>query len=565
MSRNEHKNTNVGFINKILRNFANQYFSGKRMMLIIRNNLNHDGMKMNFYRLFLIFLAIFTNLFNVLSGGKYNSAAAQCPVTLTGKTNICQGQSDTLTASGGQTYRWNTGATSSFIVVQPATNTTYSVLGFSGNCKDSNSIVVAVSPLPTVTATNDTNLCLGDTIALSATGATTYTWAPSTGLSCNNCPSTDAFPTATITYTVIGTDAEGCTNATNVTVVVETKPSVSVAGSNSVCEGSTVPLTANATGSGVLTYSWQPGNYIVSEISVSPSITTIYTVVVSNLCGSATANFVLNVSPVPIVNFTSYDTGGCVPSCTQFFDLSTVSQGRIIAWNWDFGDGDSSTTRDPLHCYKKSGFFTVGVSITSDSGCSSFSSKTNMVSIYNHPYASFTISPFPVTEVDPNVQFVDQSTDEYGSIQTWQWNFGNPYNDSVASYIQFPQYLYPDSGTFCPSLVVTNVHGCTDTTKQCFTIQDLYSIYIPNAFTPNGLGFNEIFSAKGKDIKSFEMYIYDKWGMQLYHTTNINNGWNGTVNNDSHLCPIDSYVYYITTYDGAGKIHKYLGMLDLLR
>ena len=104
-----------------------------------------------------------------------------------------------------------------------------------------------------------------------------------------------------------------------------------------------------------------------------------------------------------------------------------------------------------------------------------------------------------------------------------------------------------------------DAHGCTDTATSCLVINPSFNLYIPSAFSPNGDGKNEVFQPKGQYIKSFEMYIFDRWGAQIYHSTDITKGWNGTVGG-STMAQEDTYVYKILVTDSQNKSHSYVGM-----
>ena len=146
----------------------------------------------------------------------------------------------------------------------------------------------------------------------------------------------------------------------------------------------------------------------------------------------------------------------------------------------------------------------------------------------------------------------------------WWWNFGVPGNDTVSN-LQNPTYSYWDTGSYCAQEVVMNVHGCVDTTTNCLTIVPIYALYIPSAFSPNGDGKNEVFKAEGNDVKNFEMYIYDRWGMQLFHSTDINDGWPGTVKGGGTVCQEDTYVYVISAFDNKNQKHSYIGAVSLVK
>ncbi|HWY11788.1 MAG TPA: hypothetical protein VN026_10710, partial [Bacteroidia bacterium] len=194
-------------------------------------------------------------------------------------STVCAGTSLTLTAGGAVTYTWNPGALAgAVVVVTPASNTTYTVIGSNGTCTNSALVFVTVNPSPTVTAVaNPTVICTGSGTSgtLTASGAISYTWMPG-ALSGATVTVT---PIATTNYTVIGTNASGCTNTNTVTLTVTTTPTVTAAASSAtLCSASTVTLTS----SGATTYTWNPGALVGATVTVNPIVTTTYTVTGAN-------------------------------------------------------------------------------------------------------------------------------------------------------------------------------------------------------------------------------------------------------------------------------------------
>ena len=185
-----------------------------------------------------------------------------------------------------------------------------------------------------------------------------------------------------------------------------------------------------------------------------------------------------------------------------------------------------------------------------------------MITVYPHPLAAFSYTPQPVDILNPWVQFINNSYDKY-PIAYWYWNFGDG-KDSLSNE-KNPSHLYGDTGTYCATLVVVDEHGCIDTAVNCLVVGPDFTLYIPNAFSPNGDGMNDVFEPKGSYIKNFEMYIFDRWGMELYHTTDIFKGWNGTTKGSNTICQEDTYVYTINVTDTRGNIHKYVGNVNLIK
>ncbi|MEZ4792877.1 MAG: T9SS type A sorting domain-containing protein, partial [Gelidibacter sp.] len=250
--------------------------------------------------------------------------------------SICEGSSTTLTATGGASYIWSTGATTSSITVNPASTTTYSVtaLGLLGINSDTDQVTVTVDPLPTVGAGADVTINAGESTTLTATGGSTYVW--STGAT---TPSISVSPAATTTYTVTGTTANGCSASDTVTVTVLTGGTVTAsAGPDvSICEGDSTTLTAT----GGASYLWSTGA-TTSSITVNPNSTTTYSVTAYNATGtdSDTDQVTVTVDPLPTA-----DAGSDVSTCRGTSVTLTATGGS--AYLWSTGATTPSITVNP--------------------------------------------------------------------------------------------------------------------------------------------------------------------------------------------------------------------------
>lgn len=269
---------------------------------------------------------------------------------------ICAGQSTQVSASGGTTYTWNQGlGAGASHTVSPGSTTTYEVTGTDANsCSNTAQVVVTVNPLPTVTAGTNTTVCDGDEITLNGGGATAYMW--DNGVT-NGQPFTQ--PIGSVTYTVIGTDGNGCSNSAQVQVTVSELPIVNPGNNLVVCDGD--PITFNATGNGV-TYTWDNG--VNNGDSFTPPMgNNTYTVTVTDANGCQnTGTLDVNVLPQPIVAFTANPTTGTPPLMVTFTDNS--SNGTSYSWN--FGNGNNSNSGTPDNYtqeYEEVGTYTATLSV----------------------------------------------------------------------------------------------------------------------------------------------------------------------------------------------------------
>ncbi|MBL7900619.1 MAG: T9SS type A sorting domain-containing protein [Bacteroidia bacterium] len=256
-------------------------------------------------------------------------------LTISGNNNVCSGSSTTLTASGSaSTYSWSTGAQGSSIVITPTANTTYSVASQgTAACPAYGLYTVNIVSLPVVTATASPNyiICPGVPVTLSGGGADQYSW---TGGVINATPFNASVTTA---YTVTGTNnLTGCSNTAVVNVPVYTA-SVSVSPSSSICAGA----SANLSASGALSYTWSTGSQF-PQISVSPAVTTVYTVnaTTSDFCIASNSTTV-TVNPSPTIQASSAKAEICRGESVQ------LTANGATTYSWNTGGTGSAITVSP--------------------------------------------------------------------------------------------------------------------------------------------------------------------------------------------------------------------------
>lgn len=235
--------------------------------------------------------------------------------------SICFGNGTTLTASGGTTYLWSTGQTTETIAVNPNNTTIYTVEVFENNCSSVDQIQVTVNELPQTNAGNNVSIFEGDFITLTASGAGFYVW--STG---ETTSSITVIPDTTTTYTVMGTNSNGCELNDSVTVSVEIENINANAGANvSICNGESTTLDA----SGGASYVWSTGE-TTAIIDVSPEVTTTYIVTVfsSNGTESDDDSVTVTVNEIPVA-----DAGNDVTICLGNTTTLTASGGTTYLWS----------------------------------------------------------------------------------------------------------------------------------------------------------------------------------------------------------------------------------------
>ncbi|MCC6182218.1 MAG: T9SS type A sorting domain-containing protein [Bacteroidia bacterium] len=351
----------------------------------------------------------------VVSG--YTTTLASPTVAITGTTAICSGNSAILTANGTvDTYTWSTTANTASISVTPTMTTTYSVSGTNSVGCVSNmatqTLTVNMLPTLTVSATSNT-ICAGTNDTLAVTGASTYMWDSNAGSSMND--SVVVAPTSNMTYTVNGTDANGCSSSASINVNVNMLPTLTVsATSNTVCTGTNDTLIVT----GASTYMWDSnaGSSMNDSVVVAPTSNMTYTVngTDANGCSSsASINVSVNMLPTLTVSATSNTI------CTGTNDTLVVTGASTYMWDSNAGSSmNDSVVVAPTATTSTNMTYTVNG--TDANGCS----NTGTVSIMVDPCASgikssgnmvsFNVYPNPNTGV-----FTITASEELGQIHIY--------------------------------------------------------------------------------------------------------------------------------------------------
>ena len=294
-------------------------------------------------------------------------------------TVLCAGESTNLSATGGSAYTWNNGlGLGANHTVSPGTTTIYEVTGTDASgCSNTAQIEVTVNPLPTVTAGPNITVCTGDEVTLSGSGAANYVWDNGVVDGVAFTPSS-----GTTTYTVIGTDANGCSNTTTVDVTSQPLPTIGAGIDQEICDGEDVTLS----GSGGVSYTWDNG--VTNGVPFSPSSgSVVYTVTGTDANGcSNTATVTVDVIPSPIAAFTATPMTGSSPLSVVF----TNNSSNGTTYSWDFGNDDSDVTSTPSNVgttYTEPGEYLVVLLV--DNGLCSASASA-VITVLNLPL-SFTL------------------------------------------------------------------------------------------------------------------------------------------------------------------------------
>lgn len=430
--------------------------------------------------------------------------------------------------------------TGSSISVNPTTTTTYTVSGTDGSgCTGLATATVTVNPLPNVSV-NQPSICSGTTADLTANGASTYVWSTS-----DITASIQVTPSATTSYVVTGTDANGCENTAQATVTVNPIPVVNVTSTPDYCASSNGTATADAI-SGSMPY-----NYLWNTSQISATISSLpagqYSVTVSDANG-CTGSGVVTVSPQAGFSLGANST---LEHCYMLDGTAEIVPSNAtmpLTYSWSHNLGLNSPTANGL----AAGNYSVTVT---DGQCTR--TIDVIVGFHDGPNAGFHLSSTTTNVGEGNITFSDQST---GAL-VWYYEFG----DGGLSTEQSPIYQYLTPGVYNPMQVVADQFGCTDTAFQTINVNEGFAFFIPSAFSPNGDGRNDYFTVSGYgiDLNTFQMSIYDRWGRIVFRTSDINKQWDGQYFFSKEIDDVSQgvYNYHITFKTSGGKDKKYFGQV----
>lgn len=538
---------------------------------------------------------------------------------------ICAGGNIALTASGAATYSWSpatglsatTGAT---VTASPGSTQTYTVTGSNAGCTGQQTITVTVNPNPIVTLNPLTaTICNGQSVVLTAGGANSYAWTPATGLSGTTGSVVAATPASTQTYTVTGTNTFGCTATQNATITVNPQPTVTV-NSPIMCAGAGTTLTATPSIAGG-TYSWFPGGQTTQTISVNPASNTVYTVTYTLSGCTATNSGTVTVNPQPTVSVNdqticaggmatltalpsisggtyswtptgattqvinvspgsntqynaTYTVNGCsyTDSAMVFVNpLPNVNAGNnVIICNGNTTQLTGTTTNGVSYSWSPStglnndsianpmagpnSTVTYTLTVTDANGCVNTDQVTVTV---NTVVAGFTATP-QTGEPPLLVTFTNISS---GNPVSYTWIYGD--GNNITTGLTTTQNSFANAGEYNVVLIATDANGCSDTTSMLIVVEFPFNIFIPNVISPNGDGSNDGFEVVHKGVVGLEVSIFDRWGVYMYGSTDLNGKWNGT--REGKDCPDGTYYYVVKVTTKANELKEYKGTVTLLR
>lgn len=480
-----------------------------------------------------------TTIYTVTGTTGVCSATATSTVTVNSLPNItvnsptiCIGSATTLSATGANTYTWNTAAIGATISPSPTVTTSYSVTGTNTvtGCSNEVTSTITVNSPPTITV-NSATICVGTGALITAnfnvSGVIANTFTFSTGVTGTNLASVGitCSPTVTTAYSVSQTDlTTGCETTATFTVTVNSLPTITVnINPIPICAGVSTTLTAT----GANTYTWNT-NAMGASISSSPTVTTNFTVTGTDINGCVDSTIaIVNVIPPPTVIAT-----GSSPVCLgQTISLS----GNTVAgstYQWSGPNGFTASSQNPLinnATELNAGTYTLTII---SSGCSA----TNTVGVVVDSIPTIAHAGVDTTIYNSSILL----TGNVPVIGTGTWlviSGGGTFTNNTIANTQINNL---QTGQNILQWTISN--GACPASSDSIIIM-VKALIIPSGFSPNGDGMNDYFEINGiEEYSNVKLNVFNRWGNEIYESDNYKNDWNGKNMSGENVSD-DTYFY----------------------
>jgi gliding motility-associated-like protein len=346
-------------------------------------------------------------------------------------------------------------------------------------------------------------------------------------------PAFDNQNSANYTFTPDNNNSATCLVSTQhaVVIVPPTTPNFSFV--NSLCEGSSFVFPTTSINGISGTWSVPFNNQLTTNYTFTPDTTSV----LSSCSPSVTESITIIPTITPIFNFAD---SLCEDAVFNFPDISLEGINGI--WTPTF---NNQATQNYTFTPSSLGI----VSTSQGLRCPQVVSQT--MTIIPNPVADFTPQSTVLSLFAPTTLLDNNSSNAY----TYFWNFGDgTTNDSIFS----PEHTFPEeAGSYLVSLQVSNQIGCMDTTSQVIVVEYDPVVFIPNAFTPDGDGLNNEFTAvfpENMKLANYEMYIYDRWGELVFYSQDPKQGWDASL---AGFDAPDGVYSYLVKYKELGYVNKF--------
>ncbi len=357
------------------------------------------------------------------------------------------------------------------------------------------------------------------------------------------------------------TDANNCVISDSLyQFVIQLFPdSLDVSSSGDICLGDSVLLAAQYSGAVTpLSYLWTPcGCTVPGPFYMHPTNTTMYVVTVTDLCANEVSDSIrVEVHQPPVVDLPEELLIGCAP-----FDGSFTLDSAVATNNYKWTIDGEEHLGETFYVYLPDpGTYTVYLDVESAFGCTWQSDGSNFITVSPTPKAGISVNNKIVDMNYPQVRFTSTAIGPYNYF----WDF----DDGSTGFSYQEDHTFGAEGYYDVwHWVYDTVSGCVDSAELTIRVDPAVGLYVPNAFTPDGDGINDVFLAQGVGVlaEDFSMQIFNRWGELIFESSSLTVGWDGTSKGQTNQAKTDVYVYRIKAVDKMRKRYDLTGHVNLLR
>lgn len=432
-------------------------------------------------------------------------------------TTLCEGTSLTIGLQGTVNGTWSTGTSGNSITVTEPGLYSVEVTNMCATVSASIEIIGSAAPDVTLNEEGPFVVCANEPVTISATSNAPLLWPDgSTG---------DTFTSTTAgTFQVTATNGCGTVGATFEIIEGGIAPDAGIVnlGSDELCPGETTTLI----GSGEGDYIWSNGS-TASEIQVGSGT---WELVVSTACGSSAVMYIISAlagEPVQI------DQGPSTAICAdgQPVVLTATGDGDFV---WDDGSTGALFVVDAVGTY----------TVMAVNECGTYSYSTVVT---NSDVTALFVPSTASRSAPVEINFQNLSS---GGAVAFEWYLDGQAVSEGFNYSRL--FTWPD--TYLITLIAEDAAGCRDSYSlpiEIILVDD--QLFVPNAFTPDNDGINEVFKAYGPDFPDFKMEIYNRWGDLVFVSNDMRRGWNGDSKGSGYYAQNDVYVWVISYTSLKGR------------
>lgn len=474
------------------------------------------------------------------------------PINAGNDTSICPNNSVVMIASGGVSYQWEHGL-SQQQAYQPLMNEWLTVVGTDSlNCLASDSLYLSIFTVDTVQAMPNIAFCFGDSVALQANAASGLWWE--NGLQPGQWVSPNVGNTV---YVVHGADQNGCTSTDTLILTVFALPILNAGNDTVVCSGNSAYLHAT----GASSYQWSNLSANNSQLTINQNLDLLVIGTDNNGCQQSDSLHI-GIDSIPHLSFDILSSSGCAPLEVQL--ISQATGNTFIDYTWNFSNGAIANGDSSILWFNQVGCYDAQFTVMTSLGCTYSMSQAHAVCTYPVPVAGFNPPGQSLSTVYNGGTFSNQS--QGANSYVWDFGYGGLLSNEENPYHEFP---VAEGGNYLISLIATNAYGCSDTAFQEIVITDELAYYIPNAFTPDGDQFNNVWKPVFSDVNDPQNYraiIYNRWGQIIWESYNPQVGWDGTYGSQGIPVQDDVYIYEVTFgFKSTAKKERITGHISVLR